>query len=157
MVLVEEVRDETAFKEDDRQSEYETESNASEFSVEPEDVFDPTDETLYDRFVALKDIIPPQTRISLSRTLNKASSWTQWGWQKTGSAAWIICTSTILIVLPLSMAIDDEMKIVQQERDYQMQTAGQQQVGHHLPPSFRPSLMSQLLGGGSSTQGMPGF
>jgi import receptor subunit TOM22 len=111
-------------------SDAETESNASDISdiSDDEDFFDPNSESYYDRVVALKDIVSPKTRSSLSQTVNSIQAWAAWGWFSAGSVAWVVSTSALLVGLPLALAIEDETRIVQQEREMQMQSQGQQQV-----------------------------
>lgn len=152
MVLVEEVPEEVLLNEGEHDSDFETDSNASS---DDEDDFDPSDESIYDRLVALKDIVSPQARSSLSSTLGTTREWALWGWFGAGSLAWWVSTSALLVGLPLALAIEDETRIVQQEREMQMQSQGQQQVSHrcHVKCSW------QLLGGPQTQQGVlpPGF
>lgn len=112
---------------EERDSDYETESNVSEVS-EDDDYFDPNSESYYDRVVALKEIVSPHTRSQLTQSLESAKSWALWTWASAGSVAWVVSTSALLVGLPLALAIEDETRIVQQEREMQMQSQGQQQV-----------------------------
>jgi import receptor subunit TOM22 len=132
MVLVEEVPEEVLLREGERESDFEDDSNASETSSEGEDDFDPSAETVYDRIVALKDMVSPRTRSSLASSINTTKSWASWGWFGAGTVAWWISTSALLVGLPLALAIEDETRIVQQEREMQMQSQGQQQVGQYF-------------------------
>jgi import receptor subunit TOM22 len=138
MVQVEEVADTQARAQtaqtEEWQTDAETESNASDISdiSDDDDFFDPNSESIYDRVVALKDIVSPKTRSSLSRTLESAQAWASWGWFSAGSVAWVVSTSALLVGLPLALAIEDETRIVQQEREMQMQSQGQQQVSYGL-------------------------
>jgi len=130
MVQVEEVPEEVLLKEGERESDFETDSNPSDRLSEGdfEDDFSPEDETIYDRIVALKDIIPPQTRSTLNLNYALAKNWLYWGFQKSGTLAWVVSTSALLVGLPLALAIEDETRIVQQEKEMQAQSQGQQQV-----------------------------
>jgi import receptor subunit TOM22 len=134
MVQVEEVAEaqySTRPTAEDAQSDAETESNVSDDISDisdDDDFFDPNSESIYDRVVALKDIVSPKTRSSLSQTLQSAQAWASWGWYSAGSVAWVVSTSALLVGLPLALAIEDETRIVQQEREMQMQSQGQQQV-----------------------------
>jgi import receptor subunit TOM22 len=136
MVQVEEVADTQsraqAAQTEEWQTDAETESNASDISdiSDDDDFFDPNSESIYDRVVALKDIVSPKTRSSLSQTLESAQAWASWGWFSAGSVAWVVSTSALLVGLPLALAIEDETRIVQQEREMQMQSQGQQQVSY---------------------------
>jgi import receptor subunit TOM22 len=124
MVLVEEVPEDVLLQEGERESDFEDDT-ASEASS---DDFDPNAETVYDRLVALKDIVSPSTRTSLASSINTTKSWAQWGWFSAGTVAWWVSTSALLVGLPLALAIEDETRIVQQEREMQMHSQGQQQV-----------------------------
>lgn len=128
MVLVEEVKEEIIV---DRESDYETESEFSEDdadSVVSEDDFDPSAETLADRVAALKDIVPPEARKSLANTAETIKAWSSAAYALSGNVAWWVCTSAILVALPLALASENEAMITQQERELQMQSTGQQQV-----------------------------
>lgn len=128
MVLVEEVKEEIII---DRESDYETESEFSDddnISVVSDDDFDPSSETLYDRVAALKDIVPPETRKSLQSSYQTVKSWSSSAYTLSGNIAWWVCTSAILVALPLALASENEAMITQQEREMQMQSTGQQQV-----------------------------
>lgn len=134
MVLVEEVPEETLLREGERESDFETDSNASDGESFLSDDLDEDElaiqnETYAERIAALKDIIPPQTRSSLYAKYTSTKEWTWWTLQGCGSVAWWVSTSALLVGLPLALAIEDETKVVQQEREMQMQSAGQQQVG----------------------------
>ncbi|SCV74492.1 BQ2448_8133 [Microbotryum intermedium] len=80
--------------------------------------YDPSSETLSDRFYALKDMVPPSNR---ARLCSSASTVNAWAWTLGtfgASAAWIACTSAILVGLPLMLAIEGEAGLVQQEMQY---------------------------------------
>lgn len=127
MVAVEEVRDASLPQE--HESDYETDSAASDVSISDiEDDDDIANETYKDRLVALKDIVPPSTRLEAVRKWQQATSWVTTGGMWAGNAVWIITTSALLVGLPLALAIEDEARIVGQEKELQMQQSGQQSV-----------------------------
>jgi import receptor subunit TOM22 len=124
MVLVEEVPEEVLLRENEHDSEFETDSVAASddlLSDDEDEDFSLEDETFY-------DIVPPQTRSAIAANVEGAKGWVSWGFQKTGAIAWIVSTSALLVGLPLALAIEDETRITQQEREMQAQSAGQQQV-----------------------------
>ena len=135
MVQVEEVPEETLFAGGREGETFESDS-ADGFDSDGESEFDDyiAEETVYDRIVALKDIVPPQTRSRLIVTYSKSRSWVQWGIGQAGNIAWIVSTSALLVGLPLALAIEDETRITQQEREMQMQSQGQQQVSWSWGP-----------------------
>lgn len=136
MVKVEEVRDAAYADKDDRESDYATTDDEdagfeteSVSSVDSEDdAFSPADETLVDRFYALKDIVAPSTRTRLASQWNRTASWVKTGGKWAGNAVWVVTTSALLVGLPLALAMEDEARIVQQEKELQMQQSGQQSV-----------------------------
>ncbi|GMK59410.1 hypothetical protein CspeluHIS016_0800160 [Cutaneotrichosporon spelunceum] len=130
MVLVEEVKEDIII---DRESDYETESEFDDESVASDDEFD-ADETFRERLAALKDIVPPETRTSISKKAGNAVAFSKWVGSVTGKLAWWVTTSALLVGLPLALAIEDEARITQQEREMQMQSAGQQQLMGGAPP-----------------------
>ncbi|CAD6570713.1 MAG: mitochondrial import receptor protein [Tremellales sp. Tagirdzhanova-0007] len=145
MVQVEEVPEDVLLREDERESDFETDSNASDASsiFSDDENFSPSDESFYDRFAALRDIVPPQTRSKIYATFTQTKAWAWWGTRSAGTLAWWVSTSALLVGLPLALAIEDETRVVQQEREMQMQSAGQQQLlsGPQqqqgiLPPGF---------------------
>lgn len=147
MVLAEEVPEDVLLREDERESDFETDSNASDASsiFSDDDDFSPFKETIYDRFVALRDIVPPQTRSNVYSNYIRTKDWTWWGFQSAGTLAWWVSTSALLVGLPLALAIEDETRVVQQEREMQMQSAGQQQVREIPPSDRRPRLIPFML------------
>lgn len=101
-----------------------TGSSASLSSVESE----LGDESLYDRFTALKDIVPPSTRHSISSTVSSTTSFVKRGGKILGNIVWIVTTSALLVGLPLALSLEDEAKIVAQEKEMLAQQQGAQQV-----------------------------
>ncbi|KAK8847611.1 hypothetical protein IAR55_005470 [Kwoniella newhampshirensis] len=131
VVVVEEVRDEAVeevtLQEGEHESDFETDSEVSS-TFSDDDDFSPADETIYERIAALKDMVPPQTRSNVISSYQSATSWAWWSVQGAGTLAWWVSTSALLVGLPLALAIEDETRVVQQEREMQMQSAGQQQL-----------------------------
>ena len=83
-------------------------------------------ESLFDRLSALVDIVPPTTRHAISTRLSKTASFIKRGGRLAGNVVWIVTTSALLVGLPLALALEDEAKIVQQEREIMAQQQGQQ-------------------------------
>lgn len=93
-------------------------SDVSEIDDSTLALYDPNQETLAERIAALKDIIPPTTRLAISDTVDSIYGWTAWTAHKAGGAAWIVTTSALLVGLPLMLSIEGEAALVQQEKDY---------------------------------------
>ncbi|KAJ6557382.1 mitochondrial import translocase subunit Tom22 [Mycena vulgaris] len=98
------------------------------------------DESLFDRIAALVDIVPPTTRHAISERVSKSASFLKRGGKIAGNLVWILTTSALLVALPLALVLEDEAKIVAQEREFLEQQQGQQQM---LAPSMYPPNPNQ--------------
>jgi import receptor subunit TOM22 len=76
----------------------------------------PTDETLYERILALQDMIPASTRRSISSKVSTTSSWIKSGLFMGGKTLWVVSTSALLLGVPWALAYSEEQMIVEQER-----------------------------------------
>ena len=130
MVKVEIVQDQDEVNNNNNNSPYashassRTGSSASLSSIESE----LGDESLYDRFTALKDIVPPSTRHSISSKVSTTASFFKKGGKILGNIVWVVTTSALLVGLPLALSLEDEAKIVAQEKEMLAQQQGAQQV-----------------------------
>ena len=95
-------------------------------SIDDDDV--PEAESLYERFAALVDIVPPTTRYAIRSNVSKTFSAAKTLSKLAGNVVWIVTTSALLVGLPLALSLEDESKIVAQEKEMMAQQAGQQQV-----------------------------
>ncbi|KAF7299189.1 Mitochondrial import receptor subunit TOM22 [Mycena indigotica] len=98
------------------------------------------DESFIDRIAALVDIVPPTTRHAISERVSKSASLIKRGGKFAGNLVWILTTSALLVALPLALVLEDEAKIVAQERELLEQQQGQQQM---LGPSMYPPNPNQ--------------
>ncbi|KAJ5832138.1 Mitochondrial import receptor subunit tom22 [Penicillium riverlandense] len=87
-------------------------SNDSDVEVEGE--------TLFDRVSALKDMIPPSARRTVSSSVSSLTSFTKAGLSFSGKAVWIISTSAFLIGVPWALAYAEEEQYIQMEREQGM-------------------------------------
>ncbi|KAJ7095960.1 mitochondrial import translocase subunit Tom22 [Mycena belliarum] len=94
------------------------------------------DESLLDRLAALVDIVPPTTRHAISERVSKSVSFFKRGGKIAGNLVWVLTTSALLVALPLALVLEDEAKIVAQEREFLEQQQGQQQM---LAPMYPPT------------------
>lgn len=106
-------------------SDSRTSSSASISSVES-DVS--VDESFFDRVAALVDIVPPTTRHSIASRISKTASIFKRGGKLVGNIVWVVTTSALLVALPLALTLEDEAKIVAQEKEMLEQQQGAQQV-----------------------------
>ncbi|KAH9867164.1 hypothetical protein IAQ61_007756 [Plenodomus lingam] len=115
MVKLEEVLDEEFIREqegphDDDDWDTDSESDTSSIhSLQP-------DETLYERILALQDMIPASTRRSISSKTNTLTSWLKSGLFMGGKTLWVVSTSALLLGVPWALAYSEEQMIVEQER-----------------------------------------
>jgi import receptor subunit TOM22 len=103
-----------------------TSSSVSLSSVSSE--LSTADETIYDRLSALVDIVPPSTRHNISTKVSNTTSFFKKTGKVVGNIVWIVTTSALLVGLPLALSLEDEAKIVAQEREMMAQQQGAQQV-----------------------------
>ncbi|PSN66225.1 mitochondrial import translocase, subunit Tom22 [Corynespora cassiicola Philippines] len=124
MVKLEEVMDEEFLRQqdgpvDDEEWDTDSESDTSSIaSLQP-------DETLYERILALQDIVPASTRRSISSTIGTATSWVKSGLSMGGKTLWVVSTSALLLGVPWALAYSEEQMIVEQERAEQLQQRAQ--------------------------------
>ena len=85
-------------------------------------------ESFFDRVVALKDMVPPTTRHNISTTFLQTASFVKRGSKIIGNIVWVVTTSALLVALPLSLVLEDENKVMTQEREMLEQQQGAQQV-----------------------------
>ena len=86
------------------------------------------DETLFERIAALKDIISPRTRYTISSRASATGRGLKAVGKALGNVVWIVTTSALLVGLPLALSLEDEAKVMAQEKEMMMQQQGQQQV-----------------------------
>jgi import receptor subunit TOM22 len=85
-------------------------------------------ETFFDRVSALVDIVPPTTRHSIASKISKTTSFFKRGGKIAGNIVWIVTTSALLVALPLALSLEDEARIVAQEKEMLEQQHGAQQM-----------------------------
>ena len=98
-----------------------TSSSVSLSSVDSEHS---VDESFLDRVAALVDIVPPTTRHSISSRISKTASFIKRGGKLAGNIVWIVTTSALLVALPLALSLEDEARIVAQEKEMMEQQSG---------------------------------
>jgi mitochondrial import receptor subunit TOM22 len=122
MVEFEEIKDEHYQNDDDgfvTEDSGEFSDTASEASQD-EDI-DIANETIFDRIIALKDMIPAERRHQISRFFSKSY---QYGTMATfigGKAAYILITSVLMIGIPYALSLDEDRMLAEQERQMQLQ------------------------------------
>jgi len=119
-----------------------TSSSVSLSSVESDASID---ESLFDRILALKDIVPPTTRHSISSRISKTASVFKRGSKIVGNVIWVLTTSTLLVGLPLALILEDESKAVAQEKEMLEQQQGAQQASFFIHLSLHHFSYSTSL------------
>jgi import receptor subunit TOM22 len=104
-------------------------SNVSPTDSEISDMSEPTlspllDESLTDRLLALRDMIPPKTRARISSATNTIVSASSTGISYTGKGLWVLATSVLLLGLPYMLAVGQEQELMEEERQRTMMMEG---------------------------------
>ncbi|KAG5360655.1 Mitochondrial import receptor subunit tom22 [Yarrowia sp. B02] len=101
------------------EQEYSDVGSDDEEEEDEDDDFD-IDETIYERVVALKDIVPPQHRVSLSKAASSLYSWASTGLSFGGKAVYIITSSSLLLGVPLALSIVSEQQLSEMEAEMKL-------------------------------------
>jgi import receptor subunit TOM22 len=99
----------------------------SEISTDDEDEI-ADEETLTDRILALKDIIPPTTRSYIASKVETGTSWIKSGVLFSGKTLWIVSTSALLLGVPWALAFAEEQQVVEMENEMKMREQGTKDV-----------------------------
>ncbi|KAK0546769.1 mitochondrial import receptor subunit Tom22 [Tilletia horrida] len=132
------VSQEGDWRTDDGESTDSEQDEEDDEDDDDEDV-DPSKESIFERIAALKDIIPPQTRRSIASTVSTVTNVTWFGGRIIGSLGWVVTTSALVVALPLMLALEDEARIVQQEREMPPQGM----IGAPQPGQVQPGQPGQ--------------
>ncbi|OQD78389.1 hypothetical protein PENDEC_c001G01728 [Penicillium decumbens] len=101
---------------DDEDEDYS--DTESEISDAEEEVLD--EESLYERISALKDMLPPSARRTITNSVSTLTSFTKASLSFSGRALWVISTSAFLIGVPWALAYAEEEQYIQLEREQGM-------------------------------------
>ncbi|TDL23132.1 mitochondrial import translocase, subunit Tom22 [Rickenella mellea] len=140
------VKVEIVDEKDDNNSPYASRSPSRTSSVESFDsgLSDSPEESLWDRVKALVDIVPPATRYTIYSNLSKTAKVAKKTSKIAGNVIWIVTTSALLVGLPLAISLEDEAKIVAQEKEMLAQQQGAQQMLAGYPqPGSNPNQPKQ--------------
>lgn len=78
------------------------------------------EESLYERISALKDMIPPSARRTVTNSVSSLTSFGKASLSFSGKALWVISTSAFLIGVPWALAYAEEEQYIQMEREQGM-------------------------------------
>ncbi|MCJ1484815.1 mitochondrial import receptor protein [Schaereria dolodes] len=85
---------------------------------------DPPSESLTDRLLALRDMLPPSTRRRISATVATTSSYLRAGLGLSGKTLWVVSTSALLLGVPWALAFAEEAQMVEMEKEQRMRDLG---------------------------------
>ncbi|EGW30066.1 uncharacterized protein SPAPADRAFT_52901 [Spathaspora passalidarum NRRL Y-27907] len=101
------------------------EESESESDDEFDDDYDFENETIYDRIVALKDIIAPEQREQLVSVTETIKSTVNATLNNGGKFLWTLTSSALLLGVPLALAILSETQLQEMEKDLSLQQSAQ--------------------------------
>ncbi|CEP61824.1 Tom22p LALA0_S04e01530g [Lachancea lanzarotensis] len=79
------------------------------------------EETFLERISALKDIISPKHRQTVSKIFNTSVAVVKSAFSKSGNLAWAVTTSALLLGVPLSLSILGEQQLIEMEKSFDLQ------------------------------------
>ncbi|MCJ1341337.1 mitochondrial import receptor protein [Bachmanniomyces sp. S44760] len=131
MVQLEEVEDEELdrqqpggeFVDDDDDFE-DTDSEISSINSTTSTPANDLSESLTDRLLALKDIVPPTTRRRIASATTTTSSYILSGLFFSGKALWVVSTSALLVGVPWALAFAEEQQVLEMEKEQKMRDLG---------------------------------
>ncbi|KAF1812844.1 mitochondrial import translocase, subunit Tom22 [Eremomyces bilateralis CBS 781.70] len=138
MVKVEEVIDEEFLRAQEGDEGWEDEISDDESDASSIDV--PEDETLYDRFVALRDIIPPVYRNRVASVASGTSSFFRSGTSFTAKSLYVLATTTLFLGVPWMIAFSEEQQLAEMEKEERMRALGAEVLTQGAPEEVKPAL-----------------
>ncbi|KAL9113665.1 MAG: hypothetical protein Q9187_007577 [Circinaria calcarea] len=83
----------------------------------------PSSESLSDRILALRDMVPPATRRRISSTSSTAVSYAKtlltWG----GKTLFVVSTSALMVGVPWALAFSEEQQFIEMEKEQKAREA----------------------------------
>ena len=120
MVRLQEVEDEhfTSSQSATEQEEEEDDYTDTDSEISDDDGNDgELEESLYDRLVALKDIIPLKQRTSISNGVSSTIRFFTKGAVLGGKTFWVLSTSALILGVPFAVAITDDQQLSEMEKE----------------------------------------
>lgn len=122
-----------------KETETFSDSEASDSESDIDDDFDIENETLLDRIVALKDVIPPQQRTQIVSAGETFKNILYSGMNKSGNILWTLTSSALLLGVPLSLAILAETQLQEMEKEMSLQQSAQDVLAPGSEEAFKNS------------------
>ncbi|TAQ89593.1 hypothetical protein B7494_g2062 [Chlorociboria aeruginascens] len=114
----------------------------SEISTDDEDSI-PEEETLADRILALRDIVPASTRSYISAKVDITASWVKSGLWFGGKTLWVVSTSALLLGVPWALAFSEEQQILEMEKEMKMRESGSEMFASSTTAAAGAQLSAQ--------------
>ncbi|KAJ1335347.1 Mitochondrial import receptor subunit Tom22 [Microdochium nivale] len=92
--------------------------------ISADDDYDPTDESLADRLYALRDIVSPQTRSTISGAVSSTTNAVRSVLSFGGKTLWVVSSSALLLGVPWALAWAEEQQVMEMEKEMQMREMG---------------------------------
>jgi import receptor subunit TOM22 len=121
MVKLTQVEDEQEIQLQEQKADANAPIIDDESEEEDDDDYFDEDETIYERIVALKDIVPPKQRDQVSNVVSSAYSTVYSAVSKVGNLTWVLTTSALLLGVPLSLSILAEQQLMELEKEFKLQ------------------------------------
>ncbi|OBT62265.1 hypothetical protein VE03_08578 [Pseudogymnoascus sp. 23342-1-I1] len=124
----------------DDEEDYYTDTDSE---ISSDDEAPPTlDESLSERLLALRDIIPPTTRTAIASVYTTTSSYVTTTLSFGGKALFVLSTSALLLGVPWALAFAEEQQIADMENEMRAREAGSELLA--APQSTAEQLSAQL-------------
>lgn len=81
-------------------------------------------ESLKDRVLALRDMLPPSTRRRIVSSFERVKGYAWYGLTLSGKTAWVVSTSALLLGVPFILAVVEEQQVVEAEKEQRMREMG---------------------------------
>ena len=81
-------------------------------------------ESIKDRVLALRDMLPPSTRRRIVSSYETVKGYAWYGLTLSGKTAWVISTSALLLGVPFILAVVEEQQVVEAEKEQRMREMG---------------------------------
>ncbi|KAI9827830.1 MAG: hypothetical protein M1832_004319 [Thelocarpon impressellum] len=107
------------------------------------------EETLAERLLALRDMMPPAQRAALASSASIAYRWAAAGLSFGGRGLWVLSTGAMMVGIPWALALAEDAQMAEAEREMRMQQGanevlapGAAQLGTPggQPQAARPAL-----------------
>lgn len=75
------------------------------------------EESLWERMVALKDMIPIKQRTRMGNLVKGVWGWVSWGVKGGGQVAFVVSTGVLMVGVPYALAVAEEGQMLEMERE----------------------------------------